>query len=132
MPIIERNDVWGIEFDWFAVDEVGHLGFFASSGSGLVPIEAQSLEAEIEELAAHLHIPFGRDSWEHAAAAGLYAYDGDINGGPYRLNGTPEVRLLSHELPEFLQPLANAIGYRGRFGPAELHYEVGLFVPAAV
>ncbi len=29
----ERNEVWGIEFDWFAVDSRGQVGFFASAGS---------------------------------------------------------------------------------------------------
>jgi hypothetical protein len=33
--------------------------------------------------------------WRLAAERGLFAYDGELNGGPYRLNAAPEARFTS-------------------------------------
>lgn len=37
IELIYEHDLWGQEYDWMAIDEVGSVGFFSSGGIGPVP-----------------------------------------------------------------------------------------------
>jgi hypothetical protein len=129
--IVRDSEVWGIEFDWFAVDRSGRVALFASAGSGQVPPQAVALDSRYEHLFTHLSIPHGRDTWRRAVDAGLFAYDCSINGGPYRLEGSPSIPITAEQLPPEHRRTVEAIAYIGQFGAPMLEFEPGAFCVSA-
>jgi len=106
-------EVLGLEYDWLGCDESGCVALFSTAGSGYAPgaflddtdahdsaIEAilalpESTEAEcFPDLAPGLV-----NTWRLVAERGLYAYDCDPNGGPYRLVASPADPTRLEDLP---------------------------------
>ena len=105
----------GTEFDWFAADRDGHVAFFSSAGSGIVPRsvssnpEAQLLLAKVvDELPRVTRVEVQRgadeiDEWHALAARGLFVYDNVIyplTPNDYRLLMAPGKPLMASDLPE--------------------------------
>lgn len=102
-----------VEYDWLARDANGHVGFFSTAGGSYAPPEfLQDTEIHdhaIEEILATparteaLFAPtlsVGRQNiWKLMAERGLFAFDGDAHGGPYRLVAAPKEPAHSAELP---------------------------------
>ena len=116
------HDIKGYEFDWLASDANGHVAFFSTAGGGYVPAEflqdTDAHDAAIDailslnastrtQFAADLPsdlkkpvLPSGlRNTWGIMAERGLFAFDSDPNGGPYRLVAAPEIPTSINELP---------------------------------
>jgi hypothetical protein len=111
-----RSREWtfrGLEFDWLGCDEVGCVGLFSTAGAGYPPI-AFMLDKEAHERAIEAILalppsttassapPVGEgltNTWKLVAERGLFAYDSDPNGGPYRLVATPAVPIRMAALP---------------------------------
>tara|TARA_R110002072_G_scaffold302758_2_gene488474 strand:+ start:3991 stop:4368 length:378 start_codon:yes stop_codon:yes gene_type:complete len=90
----------GIEWDWFASDGDGHVALFASGGSGQVPPVLLEHEDAIAELLQFLGIRCDRESWAVAARGGIFGYDVDVNGGPFRRVSVPSNPILLEQVPE--------------------------------
>lgn len=106
-------DVMGFEFDWLASDAVGCVALFTTAGGGFAPPQflantvahdsAIDLILELPPttttlLAPQLPSGFG-NTWRLVAERGLFAFDSDPNGGPYRLVAVPAVAVRVTELP---------------------------------
>lgn len=110
------NELWGQEFDWFAVDSAGHIGLFSSAGSGLVPEHVRGFGEPYEHVATLLEISRLEHTWQDAARAGLHAYDCRVHRGPYRRVGRPEAPLRFENLPEEIRAVVGLARYCGIFG----------------
>jgi len=107
------DEIVGIEFDWLASDAEGHVALFSTAGGGYAPpdflrdtdahdaaIDAILARAAFTEarFAPHLS-PELRNTWRMVAQRGVFAYDSDVYGGPYRLVAAPEAPIQVAELP---------------------------------
>jgi hypothetical protein len=106
-------DIEGFEHDWLGVDVAGHVGFFSSAGSGVAPgaylDDMAAFERAIEVLASmpktttatcNQDLPPGHvDTWRAMAERGLFSFDSDPLGGPYRIIATPHAPVLVTDLP---------------------------------
>jgi hypothetical protein len=72
-----RNDIAGMEFDWFAVDQDGNFALFATAGAGPVPDQVFDSLDRHGELAENITIVgWGTNEvWYSFARLGLFAYD---------------------------------------------------------
>ncbi len=122
-----KSKVWGLEFDWFAVDESGNVALFSSAGSGQVPEAALSLETRYESLRIFLGLSLGAETWQQAAGAGLFAYDCSINGGAYLLKETPDALRTVGDLPTEHRETVKFIRHEGTFGAASLAFTDSAF-----
>jgi hypothetical protein len=116
---VSREAFEGGEFDWFAVDGVGHIGHFATAGFGPVPIPILERldEGRTDELwelrerslglpivgAANGRLPGHIDDWLEMARRGLFSYDWQHWSGPYRLAASPSAPIRVTELPTELR-----------------------------
>jgi len=69
----------GEEFDWFAVDETGHVAVFATAGSGPVPAQVPT-EASLHDAVGNRIEVSGwgtNEIWCSYAKVGLFAYEWD-------------------------------------------------------
>lgn len=125
------KDIRGFEYDWLACDADGHVGFFSTAGGGFAPDELLEYpDAYDEAIDAILAAPATTrarfeppvtaghpNTWKQIAERGLYAYDSDATGGPYRLVAAPEVAVTASNLPEGASDVIRRILLRNiRFG----------------
>lgn len=97
------DDIRGFEYDWLAMDQGGLVAFFSTAGGGYAPDaflrDIESHDCAIEALLvgsattmakfAPKVAPGLKNTWLLAAERGLYAFDADPLGGPYRLVAAP-------------------------------------------
>ncbi len=114
-PSLFCAEAHGIEWDWFACDDVGHVALISSGGSGQVPRLLLAQESAIHDLLAHLDVTLDTDSWQKAAERGFFAYDVDSNGGPFRRVGSPSQPRTLADLPEPHRSLIERAKVRGVF-----------------
>ena len=119
-------DVSGLEADWLACDADGHVALFSTAGSGYAPpeflkdIEAHDTAIEtIESLPASTRAAFFpelkphlKNSWRLAAERGLFAFDSDPSGGPYKLVAAPVEPAHLSDFPEHIASLIERIRFR--------------------
>lgn len=108
-------EVHGIEWDWFACDQVGHVALISSGGSGQVPRGLLAREAEIQALRNFLGLRFDADAWRSAAEHGFFGYDVDVRGGPFRRLTTPARARTLADVPEPHRSLIALATVRGLF-----------------
>ncbi|WP_143133943.1 hypothetical protein [Actinoplanes philippinensis] len=108
------DDILGAEYDWLAGDDEGHVALFSTAGGGYAPDaflrDTDAYVAAIEAVLARPATTTARfapvlaakceNTWKLAAERGLFAYDADIDGGPYRMVAAPEVAIDLGHLPE--------------------------------
>src|SRR5437867_1520924 len=96
-------DVRGLEFDWLATDAEGHVGFFSTAGEGFAPEDFladtdahdKAIDALLELGASTQSVgapglgPDCVNTWQMMAERGIYAFDADPGGGPYRIAASP-------------------------------------------
>jgi hypothetical protein len=106
-------EIIGFEFDWFGCcDADGFVGHFSTAGSGVAPpavllhpVEFNRIYEEILALPASSDAAVARDvqgkivDWLEFARRGLYSFDSDYSGGPYRLIARPTVARRVGEFP---------------------------------
>lgn len=119
-------ETWGIEWDWFACDQDGHVAIVSSGGSGQVPPILFRRAEAIQRLFDHLGLACDRDPWRLAAERGFFAYDVDINGGPFARRFVPRRPMRLDDVPEPHRGLIGLVRVRGRF--AELRQLLGSMV----
>lgn len=120
-------DIAGLEYDWLACDADGHVALFSTAGAGAVPAGLlRSTNAHDAAIDALLVVPARTtarfapvlpagcvDTWRSAGERGVFAFDCDPNGGPYRLVAAPAVAVVLDELPGGVARVARAIVARG-------------------
>ncbi len=113
MSLKSPEENQGYEFDWLASDAVGHVALFSTAGGGYAPEEfLRDTEAHDAAIDAILASPVTSrvcfapelatglvNTWRAVAERGVFAFDSDAQGGPYRLVAVPETPRLSAELP---------------------------------
>ena len=103
-----RRQIDGREFDWFAVDSMGHVAHFSSAGFGPIPRQVLARLEEADDLPLRLlalpiigsakgHMAGRIDDWLEMAKRGLYSFDWSSNR--YQLAATPSVALHTSALP---------------------------------
>jgi hypothetical protein len=117
------TDIQGLEYDWLASDADGHVAFFSTAGGGYAPdeflcdtdlhdvaIEAILASPARTETRFAPTLPPGRqNSWKLMAERGLFAFDSDPDGGPYRIVSAPKEPIRVAELPEKAAKVAQRI-----------------------
>lgn len=102
------EDILGFEHDWIASDGAAHVGFFATAGGGYAPAEFlndtdvhdRAIEA-ISAMQPRTSVASAEgDVWTQMAERGLFAFDADVFGGPYKLMASPAIPIQVHELPD--------------------------------
>jgi hypothetical protein len=107
------DEIWGTEYDWLGCDGVGHVALFTTAGGSYPPeeflLDTDVHDEAIEAILARPAVTTARfapdlrpdlvNIWRLAAERGLFAYDGELYGGPYRLNAAPEVPVHVDRLP---------------------------------
>ena len=98
------EDILGFEYDWLAVDKDGHLGLFSTAGGGRAPqtflADTDAHDAGLDALMASPPTTSARffrqsktgldNAWKNAAERGVFAFDSDPSGAPYRLVAAPK------------------------------------------
>lgn len=125
------DEIMGFEYDWLAVDADGHIGLFSTAGGGFAPPEfLQDIDAHDAGVEALMASPASTvcrffpevaiglpNAWKDAAERGLFAFDSDPNGGPYRLVASPENPATLIEVPEETRSAASLVKLHSvRFG----------------
>src|SRR5471030_914077 len=108
-----RDDIEGVEYDWLAVDAEGFVGLLSTAGGGYVP-EAflrsiDPVDSAIDTIMSlpastsaecNRELPAGlTNTWRLVAERGVFAFDSDPHGGPYRPIATPHVPVRLQDLP---------------------------------
>lgn len=113
-------DILGLEYDWLGSDGNGCVALFSTAGAGYAPKAfLRDTDAHDVAIQAILALPatteakFAPDlapglinTWRLVAERGLYAYDCDPNGGPYRLVAAPAVPARVDSLPPAVANIA--------------------------
>ena len=115
------KDILGFEFDWLASDSDGHVAFFSTAGGGYAPEEFLR-DTEIHDIAIDAILamppktkarmapqvsPGLKNTWLLMADRGVFAFDSDPNGGPYRLVAAPEEPICIPDLPQIVVTVAS-------------------------
>ena len=117
------DDIQGLECDWLAVDSEGCVGLFSTAGGGYAPdafLEAidafdsaiatiLSLPATVSA-ACYRELPMGlTNTWKLIAERGVFAFDSDSLGGPYRLVAAPRTPVALDRLPVMVRDVVGRI-----------------------
>lgn len=120
-------DIQGFEYDWLATDGDGHVALFSTAGGGYAPDaflrDTDSHDAAIDAILASEPrsgvrfapvLPPGRkNTWRLAAERGIFAFDSDPNGGPYRLVAAPDVPVRVRDLAEGVAAVVMDVRFAG-------------------
>jgi len=127
--IAQRTDISGLEYDWLASDMNGHVALFSTAGAGYAPAEfLRDTDAHDAAINAILALPASTmakfapsvgpgcvNTWKLVAERGLYAFDCNPNGGPYRLDAAPDVPIRVDALPSVAIDVISRLRLRLRF-----------------
>ena len=116
-------EIQGLEYDWLATDADRHVGFFTTAGGGYAPpaflLDTDSHEVAIAAILALPSTTVARyapilgsglaNDWRLMAERGVFAYDADVNGGPYRLVAAPVDPILAETLPKPAREVATRL-----------------------
>lgn len=96
---IYEEELEGREFDWYAIDSEGNIGLFSTAGEGTIPGTVMDSYSEHDDISEQLESPYWGNSevWSDYATLGLYVYDWDLHGGPYKRERVPS-NVMSNEL----------------------------------
>ncbi len=120
---MHRDDAQGLEYDWLAVDAEGFVAMFSSAGAGFAPDEIlRDPEAFDSAIDAILNMPARStaecvrelppdrvNTWKLVAERGVFAFDSDPLGGPYRLIATPHAPVRAVDLPPSVSSVVGRI-----------------------
>ncbi|WP_226645348.1 hypothetical protein [Microbulbifer variabilis] len=93
---IYEEELEGREFDWFAIDSEGNIGLFSTAGEGTIPGSVIGAYSEHDNISEQLESPNWGTS-EVWSDFGLYVYDWNLHGGPYKREREPS-KVMSNEL----------------------------------
>lgn len=123
---LSLDDILGFEYDWLATDAAGRVALFSTAGGGYAPAAMlRDVESHDRAIAAMLgtapsttarfapQVAAGlTNTWLLAAERGLYAFDSDPNGGPYRLVAAPTDPASVDALPAEAATAAKGVSLR--------------------
>lgn len=129
MTSMSREQIAGFEYDWLACDAAGHVALFSTAGSGHAPEEflrdPDAHDAAIAAILAHPSsttakvapaiAPGLTNTWKMVAERGLYAFDGDPSGGPYRLVAAPDRPVRVTSMPAQVAEVVSRLALPLRF-----------------
>ncbi len=133
--VITREEITGVEFDWFGVDVAGHLAQFLAAGDNVVPAGALQSEEYLEALhvcidalpaSEPVNAPAGGLDLHLARAQqrGVFVYDALLGQpGHYRLVAAPVQPLTPQQLPAELQPYLASLRLEVKFGAQTLNVQ---------
>ena len=118
-----RADLWGWEWDFLAVDPVGHVAVLSSAGYGPIPAHVLEVRDAVERAVAiinsmpatrrSVHNHHRRDGdysdWYASSARGFYTYDWHHHHGPYELISSPAEPLIIATLPAAVRSAASIL-----------------------
>ncbi|WP_437789996.1 hypothetical protein [Sorangium sp. So ce693] len=107
------DEILGLEFDWLASDADGYVALFSTAGGGYAPDEflrdTDAHDAAIDAVLASPastvarfapELPPGlKNTWRMVAERGLFVFDSDPHGGPYRMVAAPADPIRIVDLP---------------------------------
>ncbi|MGS2724731.1 hypothetical protein ACVBEJ_13395 [Porticoccus sp. GXU_MW_L64] len=113
---IYEEELVGREFDWFAIDIEGNIGLFSTTGEGTIPSPVIEAYSEHDKISEQLESPNWGSSevWSDYSALGLYVYDWDLHGGPYKQTRAPS-KDMSSELKQKLLSLKSLYTFPVKF-----------------
>lgn len=125
MDAKSAEEIQGFEYDWLASDADGHVALFSTAGGGFAPEEflrdTEAHDAAIDALLASAVCTRARfaprllsgleNTWLLMAERGVYAFDSDPHGAPYRLVAAPEQPILIANLPEAAASVARQVSF---------------------
>ena len=130
--VITREEITGVEFDWFATDEEGQVAQFLAAGDPHVPAAVLASEERLEALHVWVDTRPEREAPnarvggfdEHLTSPqrrGVYVYD-HVPGeaGMYRLVAAPRHPLHLSDLPAKLRTYLETIRLPVAFGTAQV------------
>ena len=106
-------EIQGLEYDWLACDDEGHVALLSTAGGGYAP-QTYLADTDLhgDAIDVLLAMPVGSEvveapvlqrgvenTWRDMAKRGIYAFDADFFGGPYRRLGVPTTPKKLEELP---------------------------------
>jgi len=123
MGVKSADEVQCFEFDWLASDVDGHVALFSTAGGGFAPEaflrDTDAHDAAIDVLLgspASTRVRFApqlgaglRNTWLLMAERGLYTFDSDPHGAPYRLVAAPERPVRIADLPPSVGTVARQV-----------------------
>jgi hypothetical protein len=95
------------------------------AGSGKVPPHLVKREEEFDDLCARIggaSIDSEEFTEESICQGGLYYYEADYNGGPYRRKGRPRLPKVMPDLTERDRSLVGLAAYNGQFSACRSLY----------
>jgi hypothetical protein len=107
------EEVQGYEYDWLACDQAGQVALLSTAGGGFTPraflantdVYDRAIDA-LQKLPTTTLAKFARqveeglpNTWKEVAERGVFSFDSDAQGGPYRLAGVPARPALVDEFP---------------------------------
>lgn len=109
---IYEEELEGREFDWFAIDSEGNIGLFSTAGEGFIPGLVMRAYSEHDKISEQLGSPNWGSSevWSDYSELGLYAYDWNLHGGPYK-----QERVHSKSMSDELKTKLLSLGSLYRF-----------------
>ncbi|SMF41360.1 hypothetical protein [Pseudobacteriovorax antillogorgiicola] len=117
------DEILGFEYDWLACDEIGNIALFSTAGGGFAPAAFLEDTDKYDEMIDRLKSQSVTSSaafapklsdglpniWKELAERGIYSFDSDEDGGPYRLIGVPDkpIKLdkLAGDIAESIKPI---------------------------
>jgi hypothetical protein len=117
---MDKRELEGGEFDWFAADRSGNTALFSTPGSGFVPQAVVDGHADHERIANSFPTPHWGSTkvWDDFAVLGLFVYDWAGPEGPYRRVRVPHGKM-ADELRSRLTGLASMLRLDVEFGDCE-------------
>jgi hypothetical protein len=123
------EDIQGLEYDWLASDSEGHVALFSTAGAGHAPreflLDTDAHDAAIDAILAGpatttarfapTVAPGLKNTWALVAERGLFAFDCDPNGGPYRKVAAPQLPIRIESLPAAAVEVVSRIRLAVRF-----------------
>ncbi len=121
------EEISGLEYDWLGMDSDGHVALFSTAGGGYPPNGfLQDTEVHYAAISVLLSLPettkavFSPElpphcvnAWRLAAQRGLFAFDSDLDGGPYRRVAAPELPSACEQLPAIVQAAVKSVQLQG-------------------
>jgi hypothetical protein len=117
------EEILGLEYDWLASDAKGFVALFTTAGGGYAPAEflqdtdahdiaidiILNLSASCEARFAPRLPPNLKNTWRMVAERGLFAFDSDPHGGPYRQVAAPVDPIHIEDLPQSVRDLVRTL-----------------------
>lgn len=136
-----REPLWGVEWDFLAVDAAGAVALLSSAGYGPIPARVLEHRALVERAVSEIaDLPMvgaaldRRDSddrsgdysdWFRMSERGLFGFDWRVHHGPYRLVSQPTEVVEFSKLSPTIREAAALLTFPTRFGEGT---DISLFV----